>query len=181
MEFTGTLIGLAKDYASNEWRITFSVNEREALEAANELKEHPLSVVAKIFRKRRSIDANRLLWKCISDIAYAQHLDKWEVYLEKLKAHGKSYPVTIPAEAFETLKATWRECEAVGEWTDEFGVKRMSVICYPGSHLYNTEEFSHLLDDVIEDMNDLGLQPPTSEEMRRSLEEWEKHTQHSAQ
>lgn len=176
MEFTGKLLRIVKDYSTGGWAATFSINEEEALEASNSLIDKLLTVKATVYRKKRSIDANRLFWACLTEIANKQHIDKWELYLQKLKAHGKCYPVTIPSEAFESLKASWRECESVGEWVDEFGKSKMSVLCYPGSHLYNTEEFSHLLEDVIQDMKDLGLQPPTSQEMQRSLEEWEKRS-----
>lgn len=182
MEFTGKLVGLVKDWASQEWRITFTVNEKEALEYSNELKDvEQLSIVAKKYYKGRSKDSNRLLWECITQIAAAEHLDKWEEYLKLLKRHGTAYPVTIVKEGLAALKATWREIEVVGEWKDEYGVERVTVLCYPGSSLYSTKEFSALLDDVIEDMKALGLQPPASEEMRRALEQWEKsksHTQH---
>lgn len=174
MEFTGRLVGLAKDWASSEWRITFTVNETEALGLADALRDRVLTISAKIFKKKRSIDANALFWKCLTEIAYATHQDKWDVYLQKLKAHGKCYSSAIVKEGLEDLKQTWREIEVVGEW-QEYGKTMVSVLMYPGSHLYNTQEFSHLLEDVIEDMKDLGLQPPTSEEMRRSLEAWEKN------
>ena len=104
MEFTGSLRGLAKDWESNEWRISFSVNESDALEAANELKDSVLTVTAKKYRKKRSKDANALLWACITEIANKVHSDKWEVYLQLLKRYGKCTPVTIKSEALEAFK-----------------------------------------------------------------------------
>ena len=43
-----------------------------------------------------------------------------------------------------------------------------------GSHLYNSKEFSVLLDGIISDMKELGLQPPPSSEMQQSLMKWAK-------
>lgn len=178
MEFTGKLIRIVKDYSTGGWAVTFSINEDEALEASNSLIDKLLSVKATVYRKKRSIDSNALFWACVTQIANVTHQDKWDVYLQKVKAHGKCYPVTVIKEGLADLQATWRETEVVGEWTDELGITKCSVLCYPGTHLYNTKEFSSLLEDVIEDMKDLGLQPPTSQEMQRSLEEWEKRTAH---
>lgn len=177
MTFTGRLISLEKDYNTNRWQIVLTVNEKAALEPLNELiKAEKVTAEIKRYRNQRSLDANKLLWRCITDIAYTLNLDKWEVYLNELKAHGKSFPVSIVKEGLDALKATWREVEVVGEWVDENGIERVTALCYVGSHLYNTKEFAQLLNDVMQDMKELGLQPPTSEEMRRSLELWEKHT-----
>lgn len=179
MEFTGKLVGLVKSWQKNEWTISFAVNEIEAVEAAGALEGLELCVKAEKKTKKRSANANRLFWECITKIAFSSHQDKWDVYMQKLKAHGKSYPTDIVKEGLEALKATWREIEVVGEWKDRYGKEWVSVLCYPGSSLYNTQEFASLLEDVIEDMKDLGLQPPTSQEMQRSLEQWEKLHQSS--
>lgn len=171
MEFTGQLRGLTKDWESGEWRVSFSVTETDALEAANELKDSLLVVTAKKYRKKRSKDANAMLWACIADIAKSTSQDKWEVYLQLLKRYGKCTSISIRADALEAFKATWREIEVVGEF-EEYGQKMFSVLCYFGSHLYNSEEFSRLLEGTIEEMKEIGLQPPPSKEMRRALELW---------
>ena len=49
-----------------------------------------------------------------------------------------------------------------------------TLLCYYGSSTYDTKEFSVLLDGIIEDMKDLGLQPPMPREVRAALEEWER-------
>ena len=176
MKFTGKLKSLVKTWQDNQWTVSFSVAEEEALEALSELDGHELNIEAKKKVNHRSLDANRLLWECLTQIARETHQDKWDVYLSKLKAHGKCYPVTVVKAGVDALKAAWRESEIVGEWVD-CGVEKVTVLCYPGSHLYDSKEFSILLNDVTEDMKDLGLQPPSSEEMRRSLEQWEKSHQ----
>lgn len=173
MEFTGQIVEAYKAFPSGEYRITFSVNERDAVEACSELQNILLQVKAVKYRKKRSVDANALLWKCLTEMAAKLNCDKWEVYLQELKHFGKCVPLTIQKDALEVFKQTWREIEIVGEF-EAYGQKMVSLICYFGSHLYNTEEFSRLLNGVIQDMKDMGLQPPPSEDMRRSLEEWER-------
>ena len=48
------------------------------------------------------------------------------------------------------------------------------MLCYFGSSTYNTKEFSVLLEGVISEMKEARLETPTSEDMRRSLEQWER-------
>lgn len=173
MEFTGQLIEAYKAYPSGEYRITFSVNENEAIEACSELQNTRLQVKVAKYRKRRSLDANGLMWKCIDEMAKSLGVTKWEVYLQELKRYGKCVPISIQEDALEAFRLTWREIEVVGEF-ESYGKKMVSLLCYFGSHLYNTEEFSRLLNGVISDMKEMGLQPPPTEDMRRLIEEWGK-------
>lgn len=71
------------------------------------------------------------------------------------------------------VKRQWREVEEIGDIKIN-GRDAIQLLCYYGSSTYNTQQFSALLDGVISEMKELGLQTPTSEEMRRSLEELEK-------
>ncbi len=176
MEFTGKMVGLSQDWASGEWRVTFSVNEKESLEAADAIRNFDkLEVKAERWHERRSLDANGLMWMCIQKIAAAVGTDKWKVYLDMLKSYSTCCPVTINAEALNTFKASWREVEEVGRFKED-GIDKVSLLCYFGSSHLNSKEFSRLLDGIIFEMKLLGLQPPASKEMRRVLEAWEKHT-----
>ena len=48
------------------------------------------------------------------------------------------------------------------------------MLCYFGSSTYNSKEFSVLLDGVVSEMQELGLQPPPSGDMKRSIEALER-------
>lgn len=179
MEFVGRLQQVSRDWKSGKYMLSLLVDEGSMTGIDDFTTDTKLSIVLKRFKKPRSLDSNALMWKCLSELAMHEGRDKWDLYIEKLKKHGKCYPVRILTSGLEDLKAQWRECEVIDTYTDEAGVMWSVVLCYPGSHLYNTAEFSKLLEDIIFDMEQDGLQPPTSEAMRRSLEIWEKsHTQH---
>lgn len=179
MKFLGKLQSISRDWKSGKPILSFLIDEGELDGFDGETGTTQFSLEVKKHVKRRSLDANALFWACLSELAMHEKRDKWDLYLEKLKRHGKCYPNTVITEGLADLKATWREVEEVATRVDEYGTSWTTVLLYPGSHLYTTEEFSKLLDDVIEDMKADGLQPPTSEEMRRSLEIWEKsHIQH---
>lgn len=126
-------------------------------------------------REKRSLDANALMWHCIGEIAKSLNppRDKWEIYLESLRKYGKYTYILLDEKAVETFKRLWRETEVVGE-VDVNGRKAVQLLCYYGSSTYDTKKFSVLLDGIIEDMKDLGLNPPLPSDIRRSLEIWEK-------
>ena len=129
-----------------------------------EVKEH---------KEKRSLNANGLLWKCLGEMAEALHTDKWQVYLKMLKRYGKYTYICVKPHVVEAVKKQWRECEEVGE-IDINGQKAVQLLCYFGSSTYNTKEFSVLLDGVISEMQELGLETPMSEDMQRALKQLER-------
>ena len=59
MRFTGTISDVSIDFKTNKPKITFIMNERAALAELDEIKDlDKLSVEAKKYRKKRSLDAN---------------------------------------------------------------------------------------------------------------------------
>lgn len=176
MEFTGRVQNITKDWETNQYQITFTVNEPSAMIGVNEIKScEKLSVKAEPYKKKRSVDANALLWVCLGKIADAMETptDKWDIYLQMLKRYGKYTHICVKPHVVDAVKAQWRECEEIGE-VNINGQKAVQMLCYFGSSTYDTKEFSRLLDGVISEMQEMGLETPASEEMQRALEQWEK-------
>ena len=73
----------------------------------------------------------------------------------------------------DAMKKQWRETEVIGE-IDINGTKGVQMLCYFGSSTYNTKEFSVLLDGLMNNMRDLGLDIPPTGDLKRALEQWEK-------
>ena len=146
MKFTGKVESVGRDWQTDRLNITFSVNERSAE-----------TEIDKIWNEQKlSIEA----------------VKKWEVYLLMLKRYGKFTYICVKPNVVEAVKAQWRECEEVGKISLN-GQDAVQLICYFGSSTYNTQEMSVLLDGVISEMKEIGLQPPMSSEMKRALEEWD--------
>jgi hypothetical protein len=173
MECTGTIKDISRDWITNQLNITLSINEKNAISEIDKLKDDKLSIKITKYRKKRSLDANGLLWSMLGQIAAVLRTDKWEVYLQMLKRYGKYTYICVKPNVIDAVKAQWRECEIVGE-IEVNGKKAIQMLCYFGSSTYNTQEFSVLLDGVISEMQEIGLQAPTSAEMRQALERWEK-------
>ena len=134
-----------------------------------DLTEKELSITLKRYVKRRSLDANALLWAVIGELSKALRADKWDVYLLMLKRYGKYTYITLKPEAVEDFKQMYRECEVVGE-SDE----RVCLICYIGSSTYSREEFSRLLDGVIGECEEAGVRLKASTEIQEMYEQWQR-------
>ena len=175
MEFRGKIKEVTKDILTGRLNITFeSASDTSILNEMNALKEmDALSIKVAKWRQKRSRDANALLWVCLDKMACVLRTDKWSVYLMMLKRYGKFTYIVVKENAVDAMKLQWRECEVVGDY-EVNGQKAVQMLCYFGSSTYDTTEFSRLLDGVISEMKEMGLPTPTSEEMKQSLEAWEK-------
>lgn len=173
MEFTGMIENVTRDWKTDRVNVTFSCNEESVLRELVDLKDSLLSIKAKKYRKKRSLDANALLWHCLGEIANSLNADKWDVYLTMLKRYGKYTYVCVKPNMVEAMKMQWRECEVVGDININ-GTDAVQMLCYFGSSTYDTKEFSTLLDGVVSEMKEMGLPTPTSKEMLLAIESVEK-------
>lgn len=182
MEFTGKVLNVSKDWNTGKFNITFSINENAKVEEVTAIQDaEKLSIRAVKYRERRSLDANALLWVCLGSIAESLRSDKWDVYLQMLKRYGKFTYICVKPNVVEAVKSQWRECEVIGN-VNINGQEAVQMLCYFGSSTYDTKEFSVLLDGVISEMKEMGLETPASEDMRRALEQWEKqHEKHNTE
>lgn len=162
---------IGMDYRSRQATATLMLDCDPA--DLEQLQDIDLSVKLKKKRGRRSNDANGMLWACLQEIAEATGTDKWSVYLDMLKHYGQFTYILVKPSAVERMKDSWRESEVVGE-VNVNGTTSVQMLCYYGSHLYDTKEFSVLLDGVVREMENLGLPKPPSKEMKRLLDEWKK-------
>lgn len=180
MNFTGALKSAYRDIATGKIIITFEAsNDCRILKALNAIKDEAnLDIKATKHRKKRSLDANATLWWCLDKIAAALSIDKWDVYLLMLKRYGKFTHIVVKENMVDAVKAQWRECEVVGNITVN-GKKAVQMLCYFGSSTLNSAEFSRLLNGVISEMEEMGLETPTSLQIQAALESWDKQCQKS--
>lgn len=66
MKFTGTVSDVSIDFKTQKPKITFIMNEKSALSELDEIKDlDKLSIEAKKYRQKRSLDANSYCWLLI--------------------------------------------------------------------------------------------------------------------
>ena len=152
-------------------RITFTLDHRVDVSGLT----GDIRLKAVKWREKRSLNANGLLWKCLDKIAESLNTDKWPIYLMMLKRYGKFSYVLVKPEAVQAMQDSWRESEVIGD-IDVNGDNAVQMLCYYGSHTYDTKEFSRLLSGVISEMKEMGIPTPEEEDMDRALKEWEKQT-----
>lgn len=152
------------------------------LQAIKDGKE--VTVEIKVKRKHRSLDANAFLWQVLSDMAARLHTSKDELYLMMLERYGVFAHYIVHPGAVDRVKREFKTVRVLGEVTVN-GKTGVQVQVYYGSSNYNTKEFSVLLDGVLSEAKDIGLEYISEADKALMLEErgnkYERNRQTGAQ
>lgn len=168
---------ISKLFKSNEIEIRLKVlDNQQNLQSLNKSMEiiekgKELKLDIKQYRKKRSLDANAMLWVMLNEIAIALQTSKDEVYLEMLDRYGVFTHIVVKSEVVEKVKKEWRLTRELGEITVN-GQVGVQLQCYFGSSTYNTKEFSILLDGVISEAKELNIDTITENEKLELINKW---------
>jgi hypothetical protein len=164
--------------------LTFS-RERESLltvrtaedigQMFDDLHETEVEVIVKKYRKKRSLDANGLYWASLTQLAKVLRVSNNRLHNMMIRQYGQpemygdkvAYIMLPDTEATEekSLEADTyhiKPTSKVKHGSD--GVDYRAYMLMRGSSTYNTEEFSRLLDGLLEACEDMGIHIQTGRE-----------------
>ena len=124
-------------------------------------------------RNRRSLNANAMLWVIIGKMAEILRTDKDQVYLTMLERYGQFTPIVCKPEAVAKLKQEWRTVKEIGGGAIG-NQDAVQLLCYYGSHTYNSKEFSILLDGVVSEAKEIGIDVLSEHEKSLLIDNWRK-------
>ena len=127
-------------------------------------------------KNRRSLDSNAMAWLLIGKLSEAIGKPREEIYRHYIREIGVSDVVCIKSEAAETMQEAWCK-HGLGWLTDAFPSKLpgcTNVILYYGSSTYDTAQMSRLIDLIVEDCKEQGIETATPAELALLKEEWGK-------
>jgi hypothetical protein len=156
-----------------ELLLTVNADKNHIGELIRKANEKPYTVEIAPLKKKRSLDANGYLWVLLQKIAEALHSTKDEVYLEMLSRYGQFTHIVVKPNAVEKFKSEWRTVRDLGEVTIN-GKTGIQLQCFFGSSTYDSKEFSVLLDGVISEAKELGIETLSETEADRMIKEWGK-------
>ena len=141
----------------------------------DELKDKNLDIEIKLHREKRSKDANAYMWVLVDKIAEALKEDKETVYREAIRhIGGVSEPICVRNRAVQPIRESWEQ-KGIGWITDTMPSKLegcTTVILYYGSSTYDTKQMSTLIDHLIQDARELGIETDTPERLAQLQQEW---------
>lgn len=158
--------------------ISFRFNEKlSALNMFEELKGcEKITVRVSKFKKKRSLDANAYAWVLISKIAEKTNVATNEVYRSAIKEiGGNSETVCVQDHAVASLCAGWSR-NGLGWCTDTLKSKIdgcTNVILYYGSSTYDTKQMNRLVNILVQECEQLGIETKSPAELDSLLGAWE--------
>jgi hypothetical protein len=126
-------------------------------------------------KKKRSLDANALLWVLCQKIAEVIHTTKESVYQKFIKEVGQFEIVPIKDEAVNRWIEVWNG-KGLGWFAEVIEDSKLpgykKVISYYGSSCYDQREMSVLLDEVVRECRELGIETLPPDEIKALKESW---------
>lgn len=152
-------------------KLTLVINEKsDLLSGYDDLKEiEKLSIEIKPYREKRSLNANAYAWKLIGEIADIVRSSKDEVYLEMLRKYGQSELISVLSHI--PIEQYVKYCDEVGE-SKLNGKMFKHYRVYKGSSEFDTREMSILIDGIVGEAKELGIQTETPAELERMKSLW---------
>lgn len=183
MEIRAEIESVSQDLLTREWRTVLKSQDRPEGDLRGEK-----SVKITPFRNRRSLSANAYYWRLVGMVASSQkppasnnrtHNFLLSRYGIPFFINGELVTAAIPDteeainDALENADYHLKPTSARKEGKDG-KMFRICVVMQP-SHTYDTAEFSNLLEGVISEAKEMGLETLPPDEIERMMEAYEKH------
>lgn len=134
-----------------------------------------LSVDVKAHRERRSLDANAYCFVLCQKIAEAIGSTKELVYKKTIRDVGQFEIVPIRKDAVETWIERWGS-KGLGWFAEVLDDSKLDgykkVISYYGSSVYDSREMSILLEEILTQCHELGIDTKTPAELENMKNLW---------
>ena len=133
---------------------------KSVLTAFEGLTEKELSVTIKEFRPKRSLSQNAYMWVLLDELAQKLNQSKEKLYKAYIRDVGVFEILPLKNEAVDSFKTKWGK-NGVGWFCDDLGESKLKgftkLIAYYGSSTYNSKEMTRLIDAIITDCKEVGI------------------------
>lgn len=162
---------------------SFNFHMPTLLNFISQLGEGDYTLEIKKKKKRRSLNANAYLWEMCNQLAAELSKDgtiltKEDIYRDAIKQCGiyKDF-FGLSVKDADTLRHAW-EMLGTGWITEQVDYmpdgENVVIRCYYGSSQYNTKQMSRIINHIVEECKQQGIETMTKQERSLLLSEWER-------
>lgn len=184
MILTGRYRGLVEEVETGKARIEFEVNEmKKALNSIPDLRGKELKITISKNRKRRSLSSNAYYHVLINAIAGELQTSSAQVHNIMLRRYGQVQVIddqalfmaakdTEEVRTFIDNSEEWhlKPTSEVRQGKDGFPYRTYLVL--KGSSEYDTKEMARLIDGVVSEAQELGIETLPPHELERMKASW---------
>ena len=154
--------------ATGDWLCVQTNKARQVLDALKEGQVYDVEI--KEHREKRSLDANAYFWVLVDRLAEKLRIPKTDIYRRYIREiGGNNETVCIPAKGVDKLRSGW-EHNGLGWQTDT--MPSTNVVLYYGSSTYDTAQMSRLIDLIVQDCREQGIETLPPDKLAGMMEEW---------
>ena len=178
MESKGRLVDVSKDWKSGKFRLTFEV-DRDVSGDLEGLK-NDLRLKVCVWREKRSLSANAYFFVLVGKLAEKLKVSTTEIHNRMISDYGQ--PEIIDGELnFICMKDSipWERLESIHlkpttavRVMDDRKLYRVYYVMR-GSHTYDTKEMSTLIDGIVSEAKEQGIETMTPDELERMKAAWQ--------
>ena len=174
LDTTGKITDLNIDFDTLKPKITILLDTKNK-ELVEELKnDGKLNIELKKYRKKRSLDSNAYAWVLLGELQNTLNIPKEEIYKDLIKNIGSYEVLPVKDEAVEKFRQAWSK-NGLG-WVTETTKSKLegytNVITYYGSSTYNTKEMTRLINLIVDECKQLGIETKPKAEIDSLLRSW---------
>ena len=132
------------------------------------------------YKEKRTLSANAYCWVLCDKIAKKLTvpdavITKEDVYKDAILNIGTFQPMIVEEKAYNNLKRIW-EKQGLGFLIQEVSRKNkcIRINCYYGSSTYNTKEMSLLIELLVQQAKEQGIETKSKAEIESLLRSWDK-------
>ena len=192
MEFIGRFVGgLRIDVDSRRMEMTVQCDRDDiGVEWDALRKNERLAFSVKEYKKKRSLDANAYYWLLVTKLAKVLNLSKPHLHNLLLRRYGQPEIIdgqmvflVLPDSESGTRKANEAETYHIRPTsqvkTGVDGKMYRTYVMLRGSSTYNTAEMSELIEGLVSECREQGIETLPEEELKRMMQmyeqNWRKH------
>lgn len=189
MESKGILKSVTKDWISGKFQVTFEI-EQDISDSIKNMQDKPLRITAKQWKEKRSIDANAYYWVLVTKLAETLHISKPRCHNLMLRRYGQSLTIDGKGAYIRILDTEKAEETALEADTYHIrptsqvvsgkdGINYRTYVMLLGSSEYDTAEMSHLIEGLVNECKECGIETLTHEELSRMMSEYDQNRRRS--
>lgn len=178
METKGRIKQINLDWKTRKTAVTVEVDARP--DEIEKLTDKDLTVVLKQFRQKRSLDANAYYWLLLTQLADKTNVTNPFMHNQLLRRYGQ--PQVIDDKMVYLVLPDSDEGAKIADEAETFHIKPTSqvktgvdgrqyrtYILLKGSSEFNTKEMSTLINGLVDECKQVGLETITPAELERMM------------
>lgn len=185
-EFEAKLDGILSDPKDNTLILSFRVPKHETysvdrivdtIKTRQVTSKERLKIACLFYKEKRSLNANAYFHVLVDKIAKIMKLGMDEVkerlvieYGTAASENGEQIIAALPKTA--NVKSYYPYAKWIGDFTAKNGKEYSQYLFYKKTHTLDSSEMSKLIEGVVFEAKDLGIETRTPQEIAYMLDRW---------